>query len=201
MLGDRHALFFAALLVLYVAAEAAVYVWAPTYFAGYEGPLAWIAAFVVSVFFVLRAGGRFLGAWLLARYDWSAVLAICSTAMAILFVIAVLGGRTVAVVALPATGLFMSVLYPTINSTGISCFDKNRHGSIAGFLLFFTCVGAVLAPLAMGAIGDLAGGIEYGMGLGAVFAVLLAILCLWNRRAQPAAARLAQRNSEDYAAA
>jgi fucose permease len=201
MLGDPHALFFAALLVLYVAAEAAVYVWAPTFFAGYQGPLAWLAAFVVSAFFVLRAVGRFLGAWLLARYDWTAVLAICSTAMAVLFVIAVLGGRSVAVVALPATGLFMSVLYPTINSTGISCFDKNRHGSIAGFLLFFTCVGAVLAPLAMGAIGDLAGGIEYSMGVGAVFAVLLAMLCLWNRRAQPAAAKLALRNSEDYAAA
>ena len=201
MLGDPHALFFAALLVLYVAAEAAVYVWAPTYFTGYRGPMAWIAAFVVSVFFVLRAAGRFLGAWLLSRFDWTAVLAICSTAVAVLFVIAVLGGRTVAVVALPATGLFMSVLYPTINSTGISCFDKSRHGSIAGFLLFFTCVGAVLAPLAMGAIGDLAGGIEYSMGLGAAFAVLLAVLCLWNRRAQPAAARLAQRNSDDYARA
>jgi fucose permease len=201
MLRDPHALFFAALLVLYVAAEAAVYVWAPTYFAGYEGPLPWLAAFVVSVFFVLRAAGRFLGAWLLSRYDWTAVLAICSTAMAVLFVVAVLGGRTVAVVALPATGLFMSVLYPTINSTGISCFEKNRHGSIAGFLLFFTCVGAVLAPLAMGAIGDLAGGIEYSMGLGAAFAVLLAFLCLWNRRAQPAAAKLAERNSEDYARA
>lgn len=200
MLGDGHALFFAALLVLYVAAEAAVYVWAPTYFAGYEGPLAWVAAFAVSVFFVLRAAGRFLGAWLLARYDWTAVLALCSTAMAALFVLAVFGGRPIAVVALPATGLFMSVLYPTINSTGISCFDKNRHGSIAGFLLFFTCVGAVLAPLAMGAIGDLAGGIEYAMGLGAVFAVLLALLCLWNRRAQPVAARLAQRDIEDYAA-
>jgi fucose permease len=199
MLGDPHALFFAALLVLYVAAEAAVYVWAPTYFAGYEGPGTWLAAFSVSVFFVLRAAGRFLGAWLLSRHDWTAVLAICSTAMAVLFAIAVLGGRTAAVFALPATGLFMSVLYPTINSTGISCFDRNRHGSIAGFLLFFTCVGAVLAPLAMGAVGDLAGGIEYSMGLGAVFAVLLAILCLWNRRAQPAAARLAERNRTDYA--
>ena len=67
MLGDPHALFFAALLVLYVAAEAAVYVWAPTYFAGYQGPMAWLAAFVVSVFFILRAAGRFLGAWLLSR--------------------------------------------------------------------------------------------------------------------------------------
>ncbi|MBO9519338.1 MAG: MFS transporter [Porphyrobacter sp.] len=201
MLGDPHAVFFATLLVLYVAAEAAVYVWAPTYFAGYEGAGAWLAAFVVSAFFVLRAAGRFLGAWLLSRYDWTAVIAICSTAVAALFVIAVLGGKTVAVFTLPASGLFMSVLYPTINSTGISCFDKRRHGSIAGFLLFFTCVGAVLAPLAMGAVGDLAGGIEYSMGLGAIFAVLLAILCLWNRRVQPVAGRLSQRNGEDYASA
>ena len=199
MMRDPHALFFASLLVLYVAAEAAVYVWAPTYFAGYEGPGMWLAAFSVSVFFVLRAAGRFLGAWLLSRYDWTSVLAICSTAMAVLFLVAVLGGRTVAVFALPSTGLFMSVLYPTINSTGISGFEKRRHGSIAGFLLFFTCVGAVLAPLAMGAVGDLAGGIEYSMGLGAVFAALLAILCLWNRRAQPAASRLAARNEADYA--
>jgi len=53
----------------------------------------------------------------------------------------------------------------------------------------------------MGAVGDLAGGIEYSMGLGAAFAVLLAVLCLWNRHAQPAAARLAERNSADYASA
>lgn len=198
MMADRHALFFAALLMLYVAAEAAVYVWAPTYFIGYEGPGAWLAAFVVSVFFVLRAVGRFLGAWLLARFDWTGVLAICSTAMALLFVVAVIGGRGVAVFALPATGLFMSVLYPTINSTGISCFEKARHGSIAGVLLFFTCVSAVFAPLAMGALGDAMGDSDYSMGLGAGFAVLLALLCLWNRSAQPAAAKLAQRNSEDY---
>lgn len=198
MLGDPLAVFFAALLVLYVAAEAAVYVWAPTYFTGYKGPGAGLAAFVVSVFFILRAVGRFLGAWLLSRFDWTAVLALCSSAMALLFVAAVVGGRSVALFALPATGLFMSVLYPTINSTGISLFNKNRHGSIAGFLLFFTCVGAVLSPLAMGALGDALGSSDYSMGLGAVFAVGLAILCLWNRSAKPAASRLAERNSEDY---
>lgn len=201
MIGDSHALFFAVLLALYVAAEAAIYVWAPTYFAGYQGPAAWLATFSVSAFFVLRAAGRFFGAWLLAHFEWTLVLALCSTTMAILFVAAMLGGRSVAVFALPTAGLFMSVLYPTINSTGISCFDKSRHGSIAGFLLFFTCLGAVLAPLVMGAIGDLFGGIEYAMGLGAVFAVLLAVLCLWNYAYQPIAARLAQRNNADYAKA
>jgi fucose permease len=93
----------------------------------------------------------------------------------------------------------MSVLYPTINSTGISCFEKRRHGSIAGFLLFFTCVSAVFAPLAMGALGEALGDTFYSMALGAGFAVLMAVLCIWNRIAQPAAARLAQRNDQDYA--
>jgi len=198
MLGDPAALFIAIMLMLYVGAEAAIYVWAPTYFAGYEGPNAWLAALSVSVFFVLRAAGRFFGAWLLARFDWTAVLALCSGAMALLFWIGVAGGRPVAVFALPATGLFMSVLYPTINSTGISCFDRSRHGSIAGFLLFFTCIGAVIAPLAMGAAGDLAGNTDYSMALGGAFATVLAALCLWNYIRQPIAARLAARNSEDY---
>ena len=198
---DAHALGFSALIMLYVAVEVAVYVWMPTYLQGYTGAASWLAAYALTVFFVLRAAGRFLGAWFLRKLSWSTVLVTFAAAILACFAGSLYGGPDQAVYLLPLSGLFMSVLYPTINSTGISCFDKNRHGSIAGFLLFFTCVGAVLAPLAMGAIGDLAGGIEYSMGLGAVFAVLLAMLCLWNRRAQPAQAKLALRNSEDYGAA
>lgn len=200
LLGDPMAWFFGTLLRLYVGAEAAIYVWAPTYFAGYRGSAAWLVGYTVSVFFVLRAAGRFLGAWLLARFDWSIVLAVCSGAMAVLFWLAVCFGRAVAAYALPATGLFMSVLYPTINSTGISCFERQRHGSVAGLLLFFTCVSAVLAPLAMGAVGDLMGTSVYSIVLGGGFATLLAVLCAWNVLRRPAAARLAQRNREDYAA-
>lgn len=199
MLRDPAALFFSAALILYVGAEAAIYVWAPTYFGGYAGANAWLVGYVVSAFFVLRAGGRFLGAWLLTRLDWAVVLAVCSTFMALLFIAAVVGGRAVALYTLPATGLFMSVLYPTLNSTGINCFDRARHGSIAGLLLFFTCVGAVAAPLAMGLAGDLSGDTRYSMVVGAAFAVLLAFMCLWNLGRRPMDARLRERNLRDYA--
>ncbi|MXP26721.1 MFS transporter [Altererythrobacter indicus] len=198
LLSDPFALFFAVALMLYVGAEAAIYVWAPTYFADYTGNYVWLAAYLVSIFFILRAVGRFFGAWLLSKLNWTVVVAICSTAMALLFWVGVAGGRDVAVFALPATGIFMSVLYPTMNSTGISCFDKSRHGSIAGFLLFFTCIGAVIAPLAMGAVGDMLGNSDYSMILGSLFATLLAILCLWNVARQPIAKKLAERNAEDY---
>jgi fucose permease len=55
LLGDPHTLGFGLALMLYVAAEAAVYVWAPTYLAGYEGDWTWFAVYAVSIFFVLRA--------------------------------------------------------------------------------------------------------------------------------------------------
>ena len=196
--GDSTAIFFGTALMLYVAAEAAIYVWAPTYLADYSGSWVVLAAYAVSIFFVLRAVGRFVGVWLLTHFAWTTVLVTCSGAMAVLFWIAVVGGREVAIFALPATGLFMSVLYPTINSTGISCFDKGRHGSIAGLLLFFTCVSAVLAPLAMGALGDWLGDSKYSIVLGAVFATLLVVQCAWNALRQPFAARLVQRNADDY---
>src|SRR5690606_39841067 len=129
--------------------------------------------------FILGAAGRVLVVCLLARWAWSTVVLACSAAMALLFWIAVAGGREAAVFALPATGLFMSVLYPTLNSTGISCFDKGRHGSIAGLLLFFTCVSAVLAPLAVGALGDALRDSTCAILLGAVFATLLVVQCAW----------------------
>lgn len=198
MAGNPAAQFFGGALMLYVGAEAAIYVWAPTYLAGYSGSWTWLAAYVVSIFFVLRAVGRFLGVWLLARYAWGTVLLACSSAMALLMWVAVIGGREVAIFALPATGLFMSVLYPTINSTGISCYDKGRHGSIAGLLLFFTCVSAVFAPLAMGAMGDWLGDSAYSVVLGAIFASLLAVLCGWNLARAPFTAMLAARDIDDY---
>ncbi|MEO9132235.1 MAG: MFS transporter [Sphingomonas sp.] len=198
MAGDPAARFFGAALMLYVGAEAAIYVWAPTYLAGYAGSLTWLAAYAVSAFFILRAVGRFLGVWLLSRFDWTVVLLSCSAGVALLFWVAVLGGREVAIFALPATGLFMSVLYPTINSTGISCYDKGRHGSIAGFLLFFTCISAVFAPMAMGALGDILRDSAYSVALGAVFASLLVALCAWNVARKPFAALLAERNVKDY---
>lgn len=200
LVTDPTALFFGIALMLYVAAEAAIYVWAPTYLAGYAGDWKWLAAYAVSTFFVLRAAGRFLGVWLLARLDWSVVLLGCSGAMALLFWVAVAFGRGAAIFALPATGLFMSVLYPTINSTGISCFDKGRHGSVAGLLLFFTCLSAVFAPLAMGVLGDWFGDSSYSVLLGAIFATLLVLLCGWNFVRQPFAARLGARDLGDYEA-
>jgi sucrose phosphorylase len=81
---------------------------------------------------------------------------------------------------------FMSVIYPTINSKGISCFRKPQHGAVAGVILFFTCVSAVVGPLAMGTISDSFGDPKYGFVLATGFAALLFIGLLLNWIFDPA---------------
>ena len=172
---NRYIQAFSAGAFLYVAVESAVYVWMPTLIAGYHGHAAWLAAYSISIFFLLRAAGRFLGSWMLNRFQWTGVLAVFSALILACFAASVTGGVAWAAWLLPLSGLFMSVIYPTINSKGISCLPKSEHGAGAGVILFFTCLSAVLAPLAMGAIGDRTGGPGSGFVLATGFAALLFI--------------------------
>lgn len=195
MTKDPYALGFSLGEALYVATECAIYVWMPTLLAGKSG---FFAAYSISIFFLLRAGGRFVGAWTLNRFSWTAALALLSAAILACFVGAMFGGTDAAVYLLPISGLFMSVIYPTINSKGISCFPKSEHGSVSGVLLFFTCVAAAVGPLAMGAVSDAFGGPRYGFILATIFAGLLFALCLINWIFDPARERLKLLDETQY---
>jgi fucose permease len=191
MARDPYALAFSTMIMLYVAVEVAIYVWMPTYLAGYHGMLTWLPIYALTIFFVLRAVGRFLGAWLIRFVPWTWLLALFGTAIFACFAGALLGGTTVGAYLLPASGLFMSIMYPTLNSKGISCFRKAEHGAAAGLILFFTAVSGAAAPLAMGAVSDAFGGVQYGFWLATLFAFLLCAGLLANLLYNPAMRRLA----------
>lgn len=180
LLRDRYAVVFACLISLYVAVEVAIYVWMPTYLRIYHGPLLRFVPFTLTIFFVLRAAGRFVGAWLLARLPWSAALGFLSFAILACFAGSLAWGARAGIVLLPLSGLFMSVIYPTLNSKGISCFPKSEHGRIAGLLLFFTALAAALGPFAMGGLSDAYGSAKYGFVLAAAFSLLLFLGLLAN---------------------
>jgi fucose permease len=196
-LSSPYVLAFSAGAFLYVAVEAAIYVWMPTLLVSSAGTTVGIAAYSISIFFLLRAAGRFLGAWMLTRFAWDAVLALSSAGILICFVVSMTYGGT-AIYLLPLSGLFMSVIYPTINSKGISCVPKSEHGAAAGVILFFTCASAVLAPLAMGAVSDALGHIVYGFWLATGLSALLAAGLLANWLFQPTRVVLAQLDAREY---
>jgi fucose permease len=195
---NRFVLLFSLGAFLYVAVETAIYVWMPTLFEGYHGTGEWIAVYSISIFFLLRAGGRFLGAWMLTKLAWKPFLTICSGAILACFALSIAGGVQWAVYALPLSGLFMSVIYPTVNSKGISCVPKSEHGAAAGVILFYTCLSAVLAPLAIGAISDAMGKPIYGFMLATGFAALLFVGMLLNQFFDPTSAVLGRADETEY---
>jgi fucose permease len=192
LMKNPYALGFSTLVMLYVAVEVAIYVWMPTWLEDYTGPTPWLATYALTIFFILRAVGRFLGAWLLNHLPWDTVLAVLSAAILLCFAGSLAGGPGLAVWLLPLSGLFMSVIYPTLNSKGISCFPKDEHGAIAGVILFFTAFAAAVGPLAMAAVSDAFGNIRYGFMLATGFAVLLCLGLGWNKLKAPAARQLAR---------
>ena len=135
---------------------------------------------------------------MLARFDWSGVLALMALAILLCLAASAAGGVRIAVLTLPLSGMFMSVIYPTLNSKGISCFRKSEHGAVAGVILFFTCVGAVLGPLAMGAAIDLLGGAKYAFWLATALAALLTVGLACNWWWQPTRAILERLNRQEY---
>lgn len=202
LMGNRHAMGFSLAIALYVACEVAIFVWAPTLFSNYTGtPLAMaVAAYAVMIFFVLRAVGRFLALWILQIFDWKIVMAAFTGAIFLCFLLSTLFGRDVAVFLLPLSGLFMSMIYPTFNSKGISCLPKAKHGAAAGLILFFTAVSAAFAPLLMGYVSDVLGDGDMAVGfhLATVFAGLLFVLAIYNLIADPAGGALSDADSREY---
>jgi len=198
MMKNPYALGFSLGIFLYVAAECAIYVWMPTLFEGYTGSFTFTVAYATSIFFILRVIGRFLGAWVLARFRWTSVMALFSLAIFICFIGSMVGGLAYAIWLLPLSGLFMSMIYPTLNSKGISCFPKAEHGAVAGVILFFTCVAAAAGPWAMGVVSDIFGNPKYGFFLATIFACLLFVGMLFNWMYNPAGRRLAELDSSEY---
>lgn len=201
VMRDKAALGFSFLIVMYVAAEVAIYVWMPTLLQAYTGSVTWLPIYALTIFFVLRAVGRFLGAWFLGRLPWGTALALFGLAIFACFAGALVLGVNGAAWLLPLSGLFMSIIYPTLNSKGISCFPRSLHGAAAGVILFFTAVAAAVGPLAMGAVSDAYGDTRAGFVLATVFAFLLCAGLFMNWLVDPARQRLLNADREDYEAA
>lgn len=193
VITDPMALFFSGLIMLYVSTEASVMVWMPTLLESQNHSVA-TASLAMTVFFGLRAAGRFLGAWVLARVRWQVLTLVCASAILLCFGLSILNPKGFALFALPLSGLFMAVLYPTFNSRGMGCFPKDAHGTVSGVILFFTCLSAGLTPFLMGLISDKMGGSVYGFALVCGLCALMVGLLVYNLRVDPSKERMKSYN-------
>ncbi len=202
LLKNKYALGFSLAIAMYVACEVAIFVWLPSFLTGYTGTeiAVMFATYAVMIFFILRAAGRFMGIWVLKRFSWTSVMAVFSGVIFLCFLFSAIFGKNTAVFLLPLSGLFMSMIYPTLNSKGISCFPKTEHGAIAGLILFFTAAAAALGPFLMAFVADVFGGgdMRIGFMLATGFAGGLFVFALYNWKFDPANTALEIANETEY---
>ncbi len=148
----------------------------------YRAALA-VAARYISIYWLGAMVGRFIGSAVLQKVRTSAVLGFCSLMAALLVVITVLTNGHFAMWTVLSIGLFNSIMFPSIFTSGIAELGP-LTGDGSG-LLNMAIVGGAIIPWVVGRIGDainhsyypstIQGETSWGQGIH--YALILAAVC------------------------
>jgi FHS family L-fucose permease-like MFS transporter len=150
--------------------------------ARYHSALA-VAARYISIYWLGAMVGRFIGSAVLQKVSTSRVLAFCATMAALLVVVTVLTNGHFAMWSVLAIGLFNSIMFPSIFTSGIAELGP-LTGDGSG-LLNMAIVGGAIIPWVVGRIGDALNHAYYpsmiqgetSWGQGIHYALILAAFC------------------------
>ena len=150
--------------------------------ARYHSALA-IAARYISIYWLGAMVGRFIGSAILQKIKTSIVLGFCAAVAALLVVITVLSSGHFAMWTVLSIGLFNSIMFPSIFTSGIAELGP-LTGDGSG-LLNMAIVGGAVIPWVVGRIGDAINHAYYpsmiqgetSWGQGIHYALILTALC------------------------
>ena len=179
LLGERTVQLFFLGIVAYVGTEQSLADWMSQFLSTYHhfSP-AREGAHAVGLFWGLMSIGCVLGMVLLRLLDAKLVLGVFATLAIGCVAVALLGPAEVALLAFPATGFFLSVMWSIIFSLALNSV-RAHHGAFSGILCTGILGGAVV-PLLVGMLGDRIG---LRLAMLTVFATLGFILSIafWAR--------------------
>jgi MFS transporter, FHS family, glucose/mannose:H+ symporter len=156
-------IFFILGAFLYVYIEQAINTWLPTFnYQVLQLPDA-ISVQITSIYAGALAAGRILGGYIMKKLNWFYVLQ-ASLIMASVLVLLVLpltigiepgsvsGWADVPLAAyiLPAIGLFLAPIYPTLSSSILSALPKNRQSGMTGLIVIFSALGGTSGSMVTG---------------------------------------------------
>ncbi|MBD1424661.1 L-fucose:H+ symporter permease [Sphingobacterium arenae] len=140
------------------------------------------AGYYLGVYGLLFMVGRFVGTFLLRYTTANRLLALYAVVCTVLAAIAVLGSGMVVLYALGGLGFFMSIMFPTIFSLGITGLGKETKQ--ASSWLIMAIVGGAIFPYITGGIIDMAGD-NTQMGYVVPFVCYLVILWFAQKGYKP----------------
>lgn len=179
LLGQRTVRLFFLGIIAYVGTEQSLADWMSQFLSTYHhfSP-AREGAHAVGLFWGLMSIGCVLGMLLLRLFDAQRVLAVFTTLAIVCVALALFGSAGLSLMAFPASGFFLSVMWSIIFSLALNS-ARRHHGAFSGILCTGILGGAVV-PLIVGMLGDRVG---LRLAMLAVFATLGYILSIafWAR--------------------
>jgi fucose permease len=153
LLGERPVQLFFLAIIAYVGTEQSLADWMSQFLSTYHhfSPTA-EGARAVGLFWGLMSIGCLLGMALLRLLDAKVVLAAFTVLAIVCVGLALFGSADVALMAFPASGFFLSVMWSIIFSLALNSVSRH-HGAFSGILCTGILGGAVV-PLLVGTLGD-----------------------------------------------
>lgn len=156
LLRNRTVILYFLGIFAYVGTEQGISNWMSKFLQLYHGVDPSIGgATAISYFWGLITVGCFVGLLLLKLFDSRSVLVTFACGGIIALCFALFGPMNIALVAFPATGFFLSIMWSVVFSLGMNSVPRH-HGTFSG-ILCTGIVGGAVVPLIIGGVAELTG--------------------------------------------
>jgi fucose permease len=162
-------------IALYVAAEIGIGSWMVTFLQRDHGLSVAASNQALTFFFAMIMLGRFIGGFFVQRIGYLRSILIASIAGMTCIGLGLFGPASLSFF-LPLTGLFFSIIFPTITAAVADTHTQNTN-SILGMLFTSAGIGGMLGPWLIGFVSDRAG-LSAGISMTLFFTVLLGVSIL-----------------------
>lgn len=162
---------FYAAICFYVAAEIGMGQWLATFLQDVRNASVADSSQALSLFFGMVMVGRFIGGFFVQRVGYLRAILFVSAGGILCILLGLFVPETSFL--LPVTGLFFSIVFPTITAA-VSDHHTENANTILGVLFTFAGVGGLIGPWLIGLGSDLLG-LQAGFSLNILFIFILIV--------------------------
>lgn len=156
LLRNRNVMLYFIGIFAYVGTEQGIANWMSKFLQSYHAvDPATGGATAISYFWGLITLGCFLGLLLLKLFDSRSVLTVFAFGGIVALSLGLFGSTSVALIAFPMTGFFLSIMWSVVFSLGMNSV-AHHHGTFSG-ILCTGIVGGAVVPLIIGGVAELVG--------------------------------------------
>ena len=167
---NRQMVLFYLTIALYVSAELGVASWMVEYLQRVKSFSVERSSLYLSLFFGFIIVGRLLGSFVVERAGYLRIMLVAVGASIGCMAIGIYGAASLAIF-VPLTGLFFSIMFPTITAA-VSATQKGNIATLFGLLFAFGGIGGMFGPWSIGAIGNRFG-LQIGFALPIIYCALV----------------------------